>query len=76
MKKFFVIIMLLAILLCGCEKMDAAHEEPENSRFDIEYIQPFRSFGQIYIIRDTETGKAYLFAKNGYSGGIIALEEN
>lgn len=76
MKKIFVIIMLLAILLCGCAKMDAAHEKSENSRFDIEYIQPFQSFGQIYIIRDTETGKAYLFAKNGYSGGIIDLKEN
>ena len=42
-------------------------------RFEVIYSQK-ASFGEsIRIIRDTETGVAYLSNQNGYSGGICPL---
>lgn len=72
MKRILIILAIVALLLCGCGKNET--EETEK-RFVIEYQQMFNVWGNCCIIRDTETGKAYLFAKNGYAGGLTILEE-
>lgn len=44
----------------------------ENKRFDVIYTQ--KNFTEnIQVIRDTETGVAYINIKNGYGGGICPL---
>ena len=72
MKRILIAIVMVALLLCGCGKMKT---EETQERFIIEYRQEFDQFGGLRIIRDTETGKAYLFAQNGYGGGLTILEE-
>lgn len=72
MKRILIVIVIVALFLCGCGK-----KEPEETqqRFAIEYQQIIGFGDRIIIIRDTETGKAYLFAHDGYAGGLTILEE-
>lgn len=72
MKRILIVLLLVTLLLCGCGKKEA---EETQRRFTIEYKQLVGAFGSISIIRDTETGKAYLFVKSGYGGGLTILEE-
>ena len=80
MKKIIaVVIIILMLLFCGCEKQDSELEvfsvlETSSDRFVVEYNENY-GLGGIAIIRDTETGCAYLFVKNGYGGGLTKLEE-
>ena len=43
----------------------------ENKRFDVIYTQG--TLSKIKIIRDNETGVAYLSVSEGYGGGICPL---
>lgn len=67
-----IVIVIVTLLLCGCGK-----KEPEETqqRFAIEYRQMLGFGEHIIIIRDTETGEAYLFAHDVYAGGLTILEE-
>ena len=81
MKKIIaVVIIILMLLFCGCEKQDSELEvssvlETSSERFVVEYNENHGLGEWIAIIRDTETGCAYLFIKDGYGGGLTKLEE-
>ena len=79
MKRILIILVVVTLLLCGCCKKEAEEaEEAEETkqRFVVEYQQSLGLIADIKIIRDTETGKAYLYARNGNSGGLTILEED
>lgn len=72
MKRILIVLVIVALFLCGCGKKET---EETQQRFAIEYQQMF-TWGSLSIIRDTETGKAYLFVqRHGYAGGLATLEE-
>jgi len=74
MRKFLALLFTVSFLLCGCTKTE--NEAERQNRFAVEYSQgSMLSSISIMIIRDTETGEAYLFVKAGYGGGLTALEE-
>ena len=75
MKRILIVLVIVALFLCGCGKKETEKTEEIQQRFVIEYTQCFNSFKSLSIIRDTETGKAYLFAHFGYAGGLTILEE-
>lgn len=72
MKRILIVLLIVTLLLCGCGKKET---EEMQQRFAIEYQQTDTGWGVFSIIRDTETGKAYLFVKSGYGGGLTLLEE-
>lgn len=72
MKRILIVLVIVILLLCGCGKKKT---EETQQRFAIEYQQIIGPLGKLSIIRDTETGKAYLFAYSGYAGGLTILEE-
>lgn len=74
MKRILIALVIVVLLLCGCSTKEKEKEETEQ-RFAIEYRQSFNTWENISIIRDRETGKAYLFAHSGYAGGMTILEE-
>lgn len=71
MKRILIVLLIATLLLCGCGKKET------EERFVIEYQQTFSVWENesCCIIRDTETGKAYLFVKVGLAGGLTILEE-
>lgn len=75
MKRILIILLLVTLLLCGCGKKETEETEETEERFVIEYQQTFNATSHVSIIRDTETGKAYLFAKSYTAGGLTILEE-
>lgn len=80
MKKIIVAtIIALMLLFCGCGKQAAdlempADAETSSDRFVVEFKESHGFWG-CFIIRDSETGCAYLFVKDGYGGGLTKLEE-
>ncbi len=76
MKRILIVLMIVALFLCGCGKKEIKEAEEKQQRFVIEYQQTFGIGNDISIIRDMETGKTYLFAHSGYAGGLTILEEN
>ena len=75
MKRILIVIVIVTLLLCGCSTKDT---EETRQRFVIEmheYRNAFGSWGTISIIRDTATGKEYLFVQRGNSGGLTMLEK-
>lgn len=74
MKKLLAALLIIAtFLLCGCNaKQDSL--ESEEVRFVVEYRRP-KGLNGIAIIRDTQTGVAYLFVRSGYAGGLTRLVE-
>lgn len=77
MKRILIVFVIVTLLLyCslmnGCDKKET---EETQQRFAIEYQQKFGALGILSIIRDTETGKAYMFVHDGYAGGLTILEE-
>ena len=62
--------------LCGCDKKEIEETEETEQRFVFEYRQTYGIGENINIIRDMETGKAYLFVHEGYAGGLTILEED
>ena len=72
MKRILIALVIVIFLLCGCCIEEA---EETQQRFVIEYQQTFNAWANITIIRDTETGNAYLYARSGYSAAITILEE-
>jgi hypothetical protein len=82
MKKYTKTSALLAVScialfgLSGCGQNANTAEQPSNSgRFINEYVQN-DSFGSFRtIIKDTKTGKRYLFVKSGYAGGLAELPD-
>ena len=75
MKRILIVLLIVTLLLCGCGKNETKEPEETKERFVIEY-QQFSGWGNFSIIRDTETGRAYLFTKSGYGGGLTILEES
>lgn len=75
MKRILIVLLIVTLLLCGCGKKETEETEEMQQRFAIEYQQADTGWGGFSIIRDTETGKAYLFVKSGYGGGLTLLEE-
>lgn len=76
MKRILIVLLIVALLLCGCDKKETEEMEETQQRFAIEYKQTNGLDGGFIIIRDTETEKAYLFVKSGYGGGLTLLEED
>ena len=72
MKRMLIALVIVTLLLCGCGKKET---EETQQRFAIEYRQTLSLGDSLSIIRDTETGKAYLFAHSGFAGGLTILEE-
>ena len=72
MKRILIALVVMLLLLCGCGKKET---EETQQRFAIEYQQTFSVQSNSCIIRDSETGKAYLFVRSGYGGGLTILEE-
>lgn len=72
MKRILIVLVIVTLLLCGCGKKEA---EEAQQRFAVEYQQKAGLWTDISIIRDTETGKAYLFVHSGYAGGLTILKE-
>ena len=62
--------------ISGCEQSKIANEPAEiNGRFINEYVQN-DSFGSFRtIIKDTKTGKRYLFVKAPYAGGLAEMPD-
>lgn len=75
MKRILIVLVIVTLFLCGCGKMETKETEETQQRFAIEYKQRLGIGSDISIIRDTETGKAYLFVHSGYAGGLTILEE-
>lgn len=75
MKRILIVLLLVTLLLCGCGKKETEETEETKERFVIEYKQTLSVVEHVSIIRDTETGKAYLFAQSGYAGGLTILDE-
>lgn len=75
MKRILIILLTVALLLCGCGKKELEETEETQQRFVIEYRQTVSAWERLSIIRDTETGKAYLFVRSNYTGGLTILEE-
>lgn len=75
MKRILIVLLLVTLLLCGCGKKETEETEETKERFVIEYRQTIDVVEHFSIIRDTETGKAYLFVKIGNAGGLTILEE-
>lgn len=75
MKRILIALVVMLLLLCGCGKKEMEEMEETQQRFVIEYRQTFDVWSNLCIIRDAETGKAYLFVQNGYRGGLTILEE-
>ena len=72
MKRILIVLAIVALLLCGCGKKETKETQ---QRFVVEYKQTSGAWGTFSIIRDTKTGKAYLFAHSGYAGGLTILED-
>lgn len=72
MKRILIVLVIVTLLLCGCGKEET---EETQQRFALEYRQTLDLGASLSIIRDNETGKAYLFAHSGYAGGLTILEE-
>lgn len=72
MKKLLAVLLIIVVFLfCGCK---AKQDSDEENRFVVEYKQR-ENLSCIVILRDTQTGVAYLYVKNGYSGGLTQLVE-
>lgn len=82
MKKYIKTSALLAVScialfgLSGCGQGGVTNEPANNDgRFINEYVQN-DSFGSFRtIIKDTKTGKRYLFVKAGYAGGLAEMPD-
>ena len=74
-KRILIVLLLVTLLLCGCGKKETEETKETKERFVIEYQQMFNATSYVSIIRDTETGKAYLFAKSYTAGGLTIMEE-
>lgn len=76
MKKIIAVLLLVALFLlcaCGAEKNKIGDR---GDRFVIEYSESSAGASSITVIRDTETGAAYLFVHSGYAGGLTRLVED
>lgn len=71
MKKIIAVLLVALFLLCAC---GAEYESRE--RFVVEYSGGSSAGSSVAIIRDTETGTAYLFVRSGYAGGLTRLVED
>lgn len=72
MKRILIVLSIAALILCGCCKKETKEMQ---QRFVLEYKQTLDGLGGLRIIRDMETGKAYLFVYSGYAGGLTILED-
>lgn len=70
-----VAIFFLGIvcLLTGCKVKAEAKEEA--GRFEIAFRQDMSSYSGVYVFRDGETGREYLYCKMGNSGGLALMPE-
>ena len=71
MKKIIVVLLVALFLLCACGARNKIGE-----RFVVEYSERSAGVNSITVIRDTETGIAYLFVRSGYAGGLTRLVED
>lgn len=72
MKKIIAVLLVALFLLCAC----GAKENEIGDRFVIEYSERATAVNSIAVIRDTESGAAYLFVRSGYAGGLTRLVED
>lgn len=72
MKKIIAVLLVALFLLCAC----GAEKNETGTRFVIEYSESSALVNSITVIRDTETGTAYLFVHSGYAGGLTRLVED
>ncbi|MCL2597882.1 MAG: DUF6440 family protein [Paludibacter sp.] len=45
----------------------------EEKRFEIIHKERQNLFTNVFILRDKQTGKEYLFVQNGHAGGLSPL---
>lgn len=72
MKKIIAVLLAALLLLCAC----GAEKNEIGDRFVIEYSERSAAVNSITVIRDTESGAAYLFVHSGYAGGLTRLVED
>lgn len=72
MKKIIAVLLVALFLLCAC----GAKSNEIGDRFVIEYSERSNAVNSITVIRDTESGAAYLFVRSGYAGGLTRLVED
>ena len=70
MKKIIAALLAALFLLCAC-----GAKKETGERFVVEYSETHAIANSITVIRDTETGAAYLFMHSGYAGGLTRLVE-
>jgi len=66
-----LLVILFALSACSCSNKDSANSK----RFIIEYEERAMFGHDITILRDSETGTAYIYVGNDHSGGLTKLEE-
>jgi len=74
-KLLLIFILLSSLLIVGCEEIIDKNPIIENhdSRFQAIYSQCGGNFEYVSVIKDTQTGKEYLFVKQGYGAGMTNL---
>lgn len=68
MKKTIAILLLLALLLCGCGRSVFAVKEHHGKRFEV-----VAKYDDCDILVDIETGVEYAVKHSGYCDGISVL---
>lgn len=77
MKKFLIVVMVLALALTGCGKTKRIiYENDEKTFFDTFIVLEQRDNfddGYLYIVYDKETKVEYYIFGSGYRGGICPI---
>lgn len=63
-----ILIIILAIMLFVCSSKDCDAANKMDGRFEVIKVQ-----SGLKLIKDSHTNKMYLFAKDGYGGGLTVL---
>lgn len=76
MKKFLIMVMVLTLILTGCETSKKSYDDDEMVISDtfivLERVYNFDD-GAFYTVYDKETKVEYFIYSNGYQGGICPI---
>ena len=77
MKKFLIVVMVLALTLTGCETKRTTYEDGEETLFGGKFVVLEERYnfddGRLYIMYDKETKVKYYYYSCGYQGGICPI---
>jgi len=65
-----VLISLIYFAFLRTENLKTENDDGNQKRFKARYIQ-----GQLYIIKDNQTGKEYLMVNTGHGCGLTELKD-